>query len=88
MEDEPDARVLWHMQYTQDFDSRPCHSTIDGVSHLPDLPRSLALEDDVLQSVKEVWKEIVGEQTSEGFMVFKEREDLTPEDDTGVDDGD
>ena len=86
MEDEPDARLLWHMQYTQAFEPKSYHSPIDGVIHLPDLPPSLALEDDVLQSVKEVWKEIVGEEIEEGFMVFKEREDLSPEDDTGLDD--
>ena len=45
-------------------------STLD----IPAIPPGLVLEDDVLRSVRRAWEDIVGEDTGDGFMNFKERE--------------
>lgn len=83
VKEEPAAKVLWHLQYTQAFDTVSHHSSTTGILSLPDVSSSLALEDDVLQSVEHVWRKIVGDEYGDSFMTFEEREGPNLDEETG-----
>lgn len=78
---EGDARpsVLWSMRYQQTYSSPTEPQAKDGVISLPSMSSSLALEDEVLDSVKTVWQEITGEE-GEAFMKFEAREGFGEDD--------
>lgn len=46
---------------------------------LPDLGPDLAVDDSLLDNVKDAWEKIVGEEKGDGFMVFEDREGLSDE---------
>jgi len=73
LSEEPLPRVLWSLRYEQRYSSTTSSQLQDGVLQLPALSSDLALEDEVLESVKRVWAEITGEP-EDAFMKFEARE--------------
>lgn len=73
----PIPSVLWTMQYQQRFGSiLTATPTSSGRSVVLDsLSSELALEENVLRSVKAAWQQICGpEADSEGFLKFEARD--------------
>ncbi|KAF2277601.1 FAD/NAD(P)-binding domain-containing protein [Westerdykella ornata] len=72
----PRPTVLWSMQFEQRSSSSDEPAPAVGDQHvlkLPSSPLDLAFDDDVLDRVKSVWQQIVGEDGRE-FLVFEDRE--------------
>ena len=72
--EEPDAAILWTMQYNHASPMTSSMTSQEGTLHIPAIPPSLVLEDDVLRSVRRAWEDIVGDDIGDGFMNFKARE--------------
>ena len=63
---EPEATVLWSMHYIQ-------HHAAQGKAFSP-MSGAVALEDSIIDEVKDAWRTIVGEDADEaGFMRFAPR---------------
>ena len=79
--EQPSPRALWTLQYQQRAPISPSTRSgdSDGIIALPPLSQDLALEDSVLDSVKEAWQKTTG--AGEGdFMSFEAREGIEDED--------
>lgn len=79
-----EAHILWRLQYVQH--TAPVVRAISAekntaVHHFTPLGSDLALEDDVLQEVRGVWRSIVGESMNDDdFMKFEPRQAEMDED--------
>lgn len=75
--------VLWKLQYEQcTADAEVAVSSADRTFTFPWPSLGLALDDDVLTQVKQVWETITdGDDRGDGFLVFPSRE--TMDDDIG-----
>lgn len=79
--EDPKPDILWSLHYSQ---TGPLTTDQNGpkidplndprIMLLHDLNPGLALEDSVLNNVKAVWEQIVGEETGGGFMMFEDRD--------------
>ena len=75
----PDSppRILWSMSYTSRLPASFEHpiSTHDGqVFVIPELPCSIALEDNILDNVRAIWQDVVGDEVEpESFLRFEDR---------------
>lgn len=71
------------MRYEQAYpESSDTRQVENGVIELPPLSSSLALEDEVLDSVKAAWQKITGED-AEAFMKFEVRQGMGEEEEGG-----
>lgn len=88
--ESPTPKVLWRLQYQQRLPPTliPSPNSIQAngrVIQVPEIPPSLALEDDVLRHVRSAWERIVPEdERGKGFMVFEDREDVGARDEDGL----
>lgn len=78
--DDPAPTVLWNMLYEQKSEVASGPLIEHGIVTLPSLSSSLALEDDVLDSVRNAWQEITGADW-EAFMRFEAREGIGEDED-------
>ncbi len=74
-ESSPPPAVLWSVKYQQraSSGSETLPSDNDHVIRFPPPSMDLAFDDTVLDTVKEVWQKIVGDDAGE-FLVFQDRE--------------
>ncbi|KAM3419339.1 hypothetical protein BST61_g5271 [Cercospora zeina] len=84
---EEEGTVLWSLKYQQAYTSNPGDmQQIGRTIQLPQLSPDLVLEDNVVESVKAAWMQIVGEEHLDSFMRFEAREDIMHDDGEGEDD--
>lgn len=93
VDESPAPRILWHMQYDQDFRQTPTVDDIEAnnecnelsnphILRLPDLAPGFVLEDDVLKHVRAAYEKIVGDEGAP-FIVFEDREGQGGDDEGG-----
>ncbi|KAJ6113258.1 hypothetical protein N7523_006575 [Penicillium sp. IBT 18751x] len=82
----PQAMVLWSMRYNQvgrlSTDGTPpsLHTHSPHVFSFPPSSLDLAFEDDTVDTVKEAWTRIVGNEVDhDDFMIFVDRDDASDE---------
>lgn len=80
--EDPKPIVLWKMQYEQSSDphssqpdDQPPSAGAEHIIHFPSLPLSLSFDDEVIETAREAWQKIMGDELAEApFMVFEDRE--------------
>lgn len=81
MNTTPAPRVLWSVKYQQQpssgSDALPCGP--EKIIRFPPPPVELAFNDEILDNVKSVWEQVMGQQGGE-FLVFQDRETYTDDD--------
>ncbi|GES63172.1 Rab geranylgeranyl transferase escort protein [Aspergillus terreus] len=76
---DPEAKVLWALCYTQlgRSDETPCELTVlpHNILAFPPPSLDLAFDDSVLDTVKEAWRLVMGDEAAgQEYMVFEDRE--------------
>ncbi|KAG2419020.1 hypothetical protein HFD88_002124 [Aspergillus terreus] len=76
---DPEAKVLWALRYTQlgRSDETPSELTVlpHNILAFPPPSLDLAFDDSVLDTVKEAWRLVMGDETAgQEYMVFEDRE--------------
>lgn len=85
MREDPKPEILWTLHYTQYYtvpsvtnsdssDEVSSPGSENRILQLPDVALDLAVEDSVLENVKQVWREIVGTVAGEEFLMFEDRD--------------
>ncbi|KAF2208829.1 hypothetical protein CERZMDRAFT_48558 [Cercospora zeae-maydis SCOH1-5] len=81
---DEEGTTLWSLKYQQAYASHPGDmQQIGRTIQLPQLSPDLVLEDNVMESVKAAWTQIVGEEHLDSFMRFEAREDMMHDDGEG-----